>query len=226
MSGFWNKMKSLRKSKKADNEEKKPVAVERDNIYQSKINDVVIFGFNDLMELANQQFEVVGKTIYERESEKNMELLTMISPSGDKLFVDNSSDKQHIYVYKEMFLADFSGMTTEDEVNREEYLDGTEDHQIGLKFNSTLTKNETSDFWIQNDEKYYGVLRAETFKHITDSNSYNIKSEDGILTLVYMLESSDREYRMIITIDQQGNTFFFSGRRIEPHDVDKIMGED
>lgn len=205
---FWKKMTSLGKSH-TQKEENKPVSVLRKDIYESKIGDIVVFGFNDLMELANEQFEIVGKTIYERETDKNMELLTMINPSGDKLFVDNSSDKHHIYVYKEMFFNDFSNITTEDEENREEYLDATENHSLGLRFNSTLTVSEKDKFWIQNDDKYYGSLRDITFKHITDNESYQLTDSDGDQTLVYLLQSSDREYRFIMTIDTQDNTFFF-----------------
>lgn len=220
---FFKKMKTLMKSEKPTEESN--VSAEVENIKDAKIGNFVIFGFNDLMELANLQFEVVSTIILEREHNQNTELLTLNSPGFGEILIDHKSDRQHIYVYKEMFFNDLISLTKEDSISLQEYLECSADSQTGLKFDSIIAEDILSEKWIQNKEQYYGLSKEEVFKHIKNSENYVLSNQEGDETLVYSLQSSDREYRLLMTVSLSGDTKFYCGRRIEPKNIKNIYNK-
>jgi len=224
MASFFQKMLLLFKSKTQENENKDPVPVMRDSIYQSKINDIIVFGYSDLMELANKQFNVVGKTLLKPISgEKDIVFLNLNAADGTNLLVDYSSHRQHIYVYQEVSFDLFKTLVKQDSDTLERYLNAEEDIN-GITFDATLTTTQTDKLWIQNDNKYYGTLDIEVARHNLDTELDNHYSKKGVDNLLYLLSSSDQEYSVIIITNEHRRTSFYTGRRIEPNDISSVLG--
>jgi hypothetical protein len=217
---MFKKLRTLFRSEDPE-DNKEPVSVERKSIYDVRIGDIVMFGFNDLMEIANQQFEVKNQTIFQGDDRKSA-VWEMRTPEGQVIFVDTDSETEHIYIYKEVFFHDIEKLVTEDWDNFNEYLLG--ESNDAFSFNEDISEEIQNKHWLSNTSPMFKKLFLEGHYNKRNSAS-DTKSKFGeVNSLCIITESSDREYRFRITTDGHGATQFFSGRRIEPHNVEKILG--
>ena len=91
-------------------------------------------------------------------------------------------------------------------------------------FNPNSVQNE-DDLWLIKGRNYYIQNKGVMYLHTTTNKNYSVKDNAGIAHMLYVFQTEDREYRMIVIFDENGNTKFYTGRRIEPYNIKRIISK-
>lgn len=215
----------FKKSKKVENQEKKPKTSQKIDIYNVGVEDFILFGENDLNELKDEYFSIKSLNIFEKENIKNTYLFCS-STKNKQIIIDNFSEKEHIYVYHEIQYEDnISDLISHDHENKFlSFLDTEVQDPNSFTFNPDSEQSE-DELWLIKDVNYYVQDKGIMYLHVTTDKNYVVENNNGIVHMFYVFQTEDREYRMIVTFDENGNTKFYTGRRIEPYNIKRIISK-
>ena len=213
------------KKEKTENQELKAKKPQKVDIYNVNIEDYILFGENDLTELKEEYFGVKSLNIFEKEN-KTDNYLFCTSTKNKQILIDNFSEKEHIYVYHEIqYEENIQELISHDkEDNFLKFLDTEVPDPNSFTFNPNSVQNE-DDLWLIKGRNYYIQNKGVMYLHTTTNKNYSVKDNTGIAHMLYVFQTEDREYRMIVIFDENGNTKFYTGRRIEPYNIKRIISK-
>lgn len=204
-----------------------PVAVVKvkKDIYNTTIGDLITFGHNDLTELIDETFTITGRFILENDRHKMIFLKASGRPQLPKIYIDITTNEDHITIYKEVSPDDVFSCLAEGDSPESEFashlIHDVEDNG-SFQFSQDKTQEEMDKYWF-NKKRYYvrkngEYLFLETNKDVLKAEGNNV--EDCQLN---WFESDQREFNFITLLREgTGATTLYAGRRIEPYDISSI----
>lgn len=219
MFSMFKKSKTV---EKPETQSKKPKQVD---IYSVSVEDFILFGENDLNELKDEYFSIKSLNIFEKENQINTYLFCS-STKNKQILIDNFSEKEHIYVYHEIqYEENISELISHDQENKFlSFLDTEVQDPNSFTFNPDSTQSEDK-LWLIKGVNYYVQDKGIMYLHITTDKNYSPANNNGIAHMFYVFQTEDREYRMIVAFDENGNTKFYTGRRIEPYNIKRVISK-
>ena len=192
------------------------------NIHNAQISDFVLFGKSDLKELNEEYCEVKFKHIFDKNNDQDTYLF-LESMNEREILVDNFSEKNHIYVYQQLsYEEQIEDLISHDDDAFLSHLDTNVEDYEKFTFNQE-TEQDSESLWLSTNQIYYTAIKEIVNLHVTDNNDYNVEQESGEPHMYYVFQTEDGEYRFMIKFDQTGITKFYSGRRIEPDNIQRVI---
>lgn len=215
----------FKKSKKVKEQKNKVESSKKIDIYNVGIEDFILFGENDLNELKDEYFSIKSLNVFEKENIKDTYLFCS-STKNKKIIIDNFSEKEHIYVYHEIqYENNISDLISHDTENKFlSFLDTEVQDPNYFTFNKDSEQSEDK-LWLIKGVNYYVKDKGVMYLHVITDKDYIEENSNGIVHMFYVFQTEDREYRMIVTFDENGDTKFYTGRRIEPYNIKRIISK-
>lgn len=198
------------------------------DIYNTSIGDLITFGHNDLTELIDQTYTITGRLILEGEEHKIVLLKASSRPDLPKIYIDITTNEDHITIYKEVSPDDVFSCLAEGDSKDSEFashlISGVEDNG-SFQFNPRANKEEMDRSWF-NNKRYYvkkngEYLFLETNKDILKAEGNNVEE-----CQLNWFESDQREFNFLTILTKSGHTLLYAGRRIEPYDISSIDSQE
>ncbi len=199
------------------------------DIYNTTIGDLITFGHNDLTELIDQTYTITGRLILEGESHKMVFLKASSRPDLPKIYIDITTNEDHITIYKEVSPDDVFSCLAEGSSPESEFashLRADVEDNGSFQFNPKANKEEIDRSWF-NNKRYYVKKKGEYKKLETNKNILVAEGNNVEDSQVYWFESDQREFNFLsVLIAEVGSTTLYAGRRIEPYDISSIDSQE